>query len=171
MNAETTMDCAAITDLVPEYIRRRLPAAGAAAARAHLATCATCAAAYEEELAFARMLHGTDAATPPQMLPQIMASVRAAPQIVPASRLRPLDVAVAFACAIALSGMIVAVGALQAILPVIGSALDLRALFGGSAGSLLLLTVVFSGIGLAIILGVGAAVHTATNRARDPYLS
>lgn len=165
------MDCATIVDLLPEYIRRRLPAAEEVVVRAHIATCAACAAAYEGELAFAQMFHGTDAVAPPQMLPQIMASVRAEPQIAPAFRLRPLDIVVAFACAIALAGMLLAVGALRSILPVIGGALDLRPLFDGSAGSLLLLTVVFGGIGVGVSLGVGAAVHAAAIRVRGPSLS
>ncbi len=165
------MDCAHIADLLPEYIRRQLPAADEAVARAHLAACAACAAAYEGELAFAQMLHGTDTAAPPLLLPQIMASVRAEPQVAHAFRLRPLDLVVAFACAIALAGMLLAVGALRSILPIIGNALDLRALFDGSVGSLLLLTAIFGGIGVTISLGVGAAVHTATNRVRGPYFS
>lgn len=159
------MDCTTLIDLLPEYIRRRLPAASQAAARAHLAACAACAAAYEEELALAQMLHGTDAAAPPSLLPQIMASVRAEPQIAPTFRLRPLDVAIALACAVALAGMLLAIAALQAILPDVGGALDPRALLDNSTWSILLLTALSGGLGMALSLGVGAAAWNATRRA------
>jgi anti-sigma factor RsiW len=162
------MNCIQIAELLPEYLRRRLPAEEEAAVRAHLSACPECAEVYETELAFAQMLRGTDAPAPALLLPQIMASVRVQPQHRPAFRLRPLDVVFALAAAFALYGMFIGVSALRAIFPFVVDTVDPKALFSGTTGMVLLLTAICSVIGLAISLPVAAAVHTATTRARDP---
>ena len=163
------MNCSTMIDLLPEYIRRRLSVEESAAVRAHLATCPTCAEVYEEELAFEHMIHGVDAPAPPQLLPQIMASVRTQPQHRPSFRVRTLDIVFALAAAFALYGMFIGVNALQAIFPLIADTLNLGALLSGSTGLILLLTVVSGLIGLMVSLAVAAIVQNAANRTREPY--
>jgi predicted anti-sigma-YlaC factor YlaD len=165
------MNCTDIADLLPDYLRRRLPAAEEQAIRGHLATCPACAAAYEEELAFEHMLHGTDAPTPAYLLPQIMASVRVQPQHKPAFRLRPLDIVFALAAACALYGMFVAANALGAIVPFIIDTLDLRSFFSGATGLILLLTVACTVIGVGVSVAVAAVMNGTVSRSREPYTS
>jgi anti-sigma factor RsiW len=165
------MNCSTMIDLLPEYIRRRLSAEESAAVRAHLATCPACAEAYEEELAFEHTIHGVDAPAPPQLLPQIMASVRTQPQHRPSFRVRTLDIVFALAAAFALYGMFIGVNAFRAIFPLIADTLNLGALLSGSTGLILLLTVISGIIGLAISLAVAAIVQSAANRTREPYIS
>jgi anti-sigma factor RsiW len=165
------MNCIEIADLLPEYIRRRLPAEEAAIVRAHLSTCAACAAAYEAELAFQHALGGLDAAPPAQLLPQIMASVRVQPQHKPAFHLRPLDLVYALAAAFALYGLFIAGQALWFVFPFVADALNLRALFDDALRTALILAAIFSVVGLAISIPVAALVQNATNRTREPYPS
>lgn len=124
------MNCADTTALLPEYIRRRLPAAQEATVRAHLAACLACAAAYEEELAFGSLAHATDSTTPPLLMARVMAGVRAEPRQMPAFRVRPLNFTVvfafAFALAFALGGLTVAALSLWSISPLIADALAAR---------------------------------------------
>jgi anti-sigma factor RsiW len=166
------MNCTEISDLLPEYIRRRLPADEVAAVRGHLSACPACAEAYEAELAFTQTIRGMDAPAPMHLLPQIMASVRVQPQHKPAFRLRPLDVVVALAAAFALYGMFIGVRALQYVTPFIVDTLNLRALFGNGLSTTLVLAAIFGAIGLAISIPVAAFVHRATtSQPRTPYIS
>src|SRR3954469_3862721 len=94
-----------IVPLLPESLRRGLPAEEAAAVRAHLSACPACAAAYEEELAFAALARGTDQPAPGFLMAQVMAGGRAEPRQLPAFRVRPLDFVLAIATAGALFGL------------------------------------------------------------------
>lgn len=163
------MNCNEMMDVLPEYIRRRLPAEEAAIVRVHLSTCPACAAAYDAELAFEHALRGTDAPAPTDLLPQIMASVRTQPQHRPTFQLRPLDIVFAVAAAFALYGMFIAGRALWVVVPFVVDTLDLRSIFGGTLGTTLILAAIFSVIGLAISIPVAAMVQNATNRSREPY--
>ncbi len=165
------MTCTEIADLLPEYIRRRLPAEEAAAVRAHLSACPACAEAYEAELAFTQALRGTDAPPPAHLLPQIMASVRVQPQHKPTLRPQFLDLVAALVAGVALYGMIIGVRALWYVVPLVVDALDFRALLSGSMGVVLVLAAVFGFVGLAISLTVAALVQTTTGRMREPYAS
>jgi anti-sigma factor RsiW len=163
------MNCIEIVDLLPEYIRRRLPAEEVAAVRAHLSACPACAEAYEAELAFTQTLRGTDASAPMHLLPEIMASVRTQPQHKPTFRLRPLDIVFALAAACGLYGMVIGVRALQFVAPFVVDTLDPRTLFGDGLSTTLLLAAIFGAIGLAISIPVAAIVHRAMSRPREPY--
>src|SRR5262249_48091814 len=144
------MNCNEMMDLLPEYIRRRLPEEESAAVRAHLATCPACAEEYDAELAFEHALRGSDAPAPAHLLPQIMASVRTQPQHTPAFRLRLLDVVFALAAAFAVYGLFIAARALWFVVPFVVETLDPRSFLSSTLGMMLVLTVIFSMIGLAI---------------------
>ncbi len=161
------MNCSAIVPLLPEYIRRRLPTAEMAAVRAHLSACPACAAAYEDELVFGALMHGTDEAAPPHMLARVMADVRAEPQQMPAFRLRPLDLLLAVAIVAIVGGFGIGAFSLWAISPILTTMLDLRALFGGDeTAATLVLAALWGLVGLAISVPVAAVVHAALDGTR-----
>lgn len=162
------MTCAAIVVLLPEYIRRRLPAEEEAAVRAHLSACPACAAAYEEELAFAALARGTDLPAPGHLMARVMAGVRAEPRQLPAFRVRPLDFILAIAAAGALFGLGVGLLALRAISPLITGFFDPRDLL---ADGLTLRTLTLAALWGVVVLAVSipiAATMLAVLRARRP---
>ncbi len=161
------MNCPEITALLPEYIRRRLPATEMAAVRAHLSACPACAAAYEDELAFDTLLRGTDETAPPQMLARVMAEVRAESRQLPAFRLRPLDLLLAVAIVAIVGGLGIGALSLWEISPILTNSLDLRALFGGDqTAATLVLAALWGLVGLVISLPIAAVVHAALDGTR-----
>jgi len=165
------MNCTAITPLLPEYIRRRLPAAQEAVVRAHLSACPVCAAAYEDELAFGALAHGSDLPAPAHLMAQVMAGVYAEPRQAPAFRVRPLDFVLAITAAVVLYGMGVGLLALRAISPVITGFFDPRALLAdGLTVRTLTLAGLWAIVGLAISIPIAAAMH-AVLRTRRPTIT
>jgi hypothetical protein len=161
------MNCTEITPLLPEYIRRRLPAAQEAAVRAHLSACPACAAAYEEELAFGSLVRGTDMPAPAHLMAQVMAGVRAEPRQAPTFRIRPLDFVLAIAAAAMLYGLGVGLLALRAISPVITGIFDPSALLAdGLTVRTLTLGALWAIVGLAISIPIAAAMHLALRNRR-----
>lgn len=165
------MNCTSIVALLPEYIRRRLPTEHEAAVRAHLSTCPVCAAAYEEELAFGSMAHGTDAPVPAHLMAQVMAGVRAEPRQVAAFRVRPLDFVLAIAAAVVLYGLGFGLLALRAVSPLITDFFDPRTFL---ADGLTLRTLTFAAlwaiVGLAVSIPIAAGMH-AILRDRRPTIT
>lgn len=164
------MNCADITALLPEYIRRRLPAAQGATVRAHLAACPACAAAYEEELAFGSLAQATDSPTPPFLMARVMADVRAEPRQMPAFRVCPLDFAVAFALALALGGLTVAALSLWSISPLITDALAPDAWFTGVTAQTLALASLWAAIVIGCSIPIAVATRAAHIRSRQSSL-
>ena len=165
------MNCTEITPLLPEYIRRRLPAAQEAAVRAHLSACPACAAAYEDELAFGSLVRGTDMPAPAHLMAQVMAGVRAEPRQAPTFRIRPLDFVLAIAAAAMLYGLGVGLLALRAISPVITGLFDPSALLAdGLTVRALTLGALWAVVGLAISIPIAAAMH-AVLRNRRPTIT
>ncbi len=164
------MNCANTTALLPEYIRRRLPAAQEATVRAHLAACLACAAAYEEELAFGSLAHATDSPTPPLLMARVMAGVRAEPRQMPTFRVRPLNFTVVFALAFALGGLTVAALSLWSISPLIADALAPDAWFTGVTAQTLSLAGLWAVIVLACSIPIAVATRAAHIRSRQSSL-
>jgi F0F1-type ATP synthase membrane subunit c/vacuolar-type H+-ATPase subunit K len=161
------MNCTEITPLLPEYIRRRLPTAEEAAVRAHLSACPACAAAYEDELAFGSLMHGTDAPAPAHLMARVMAGVRAEPRQAPTFRIRPLDFVLAIAAAAMLYGLGVGLLALREISPVITGIFDPSALLAdGLTVRALTLGALWAVVGLAISIPIAAAMHAALRNRR-----
>jgi anti-sigma factor RsiW len=161
------MNCTEITPLLPEYIRRRLPTAEEAAVRAHLSACPACAAAYEDELAFGSLMHGTDAPAPAHLMARVMAGVRAEPRQAPTFRIRPLDFVFTIAAAAMLYGLGVGLLALRAISPVITGIFDPSALLAdGLTVRALTLGALWAVVGLAISIPIAAAMHAALRNRR-----
>lgn len=162
------MNCTEIVVLLPEYVRRRLLPDQEATVRAHLSACDACAAAYEDELAFGSLAHATDAPVPPQMLAQVMASVRAEPRQAPAFRLRPLDVVVAVAIATALAGVAFGLLSLQRISSVLTSMFDPAALLNDPTTRTIAFAILWGAIALVCSLPLAAGVYVAYTRSRRP---
>ncbi len=165
------MNCIEITPLLPDYIRRRLPAAQEAVVRAHLSICPMCAAAYEDELAFGALAHGSDLPAPAHLMALVMAGVRAEPRQAPAFRVRPLDFVLAIAAAVVLYGLGFGLLALRAISPVISGFIDPRALLAdGLTVRTLTLAALWAIVGLAVSIPIAAAMH-ALLRTRRPTIT
>lgn len=165
------MNCAEITALLPEYIRRRLPAEQMTAVRAHLSDCPACAAAYEEELAFGALVHGTDLPAPAHLMAQVMAGVRAEPRQAPAFRVRVLDFVLAIGAGAALAGLVLGLLGLRAITPILTTLFDPRALLAdGLTARTLTLASLWAIVGLAISIPIAAMMHTAIARSRGTPL-
>lgn len=154
------MDCAAIVELLPEYIRRRLPGDQEAAVRAHLSACPACAAAYEGELAFGALARGTDSPAPAHLMARVMAEVRAEPRQMPTFRVRPLDFALAIAAAGVLYALAIGLLSLRAVSPVIATFFDPRALLAdGLTLRTLTLAALWAIVGLAVSIPIAAMTH------------
>lgn len=161
------MNCAEITALLPEYIRRLLPGAQEADVRAHLSTCPACAAAYEDELAFGALARGTDSPAPAHLMAQVMAGVRAEPRQVPKFRVRPLDFALAIAAAGLLYGLAFGLLALRAVSPIITDFFDPRGLLAdGVTVRTLTLAALWAVVGLAISIPIAATMHAVIRNRR-----
>jgi len=161
------MTCATVAALLPDYIRRRLPAAQDAAVRAHLAACPVCAAAYEDELAFGAMVHGTDTMAPVHLMAQVMAGVRAEPRQPAPFRVRALDFALALGAALAMGGLVFGLLALWQIGPLLADLFDPGALLAdGLTLRTLTLAALWTIVGLAVSLPIAAVTHTAVMRSR-----
>ncbi len=159
------MTCMEIVTLLPEYIRRRLPAAQEAAVRAHLSTCPVCATAYEDELAFGAMVHGTDAPAPPDLMAQVMSSVRAEPRQAAPFRVRALDFVFAIGAALAVGGLALGLLSLWKISPVITDLFDPGAfLAGGLTVRTITLAALWAIVGLAVTLSIAAMVYATMSR-------
>jgi anti-sigma factor RsiW len=161
------MTCVAAVALLPEYVRRRLPGDEAAAVRAHLSACPACAAAYEEELAFAALARGTDLPAPAHLMAQVMAGVRAEPRQLPTFRVRALDFVFAIAGAVALFGLGVGLLALRAISPLFTNFFDPRALLAdGLTLRALTLAALLGVVGLALGIPIAATMHAVLRNRR-----
>jgi anti-sigma factor RsiW len=161
------MTCTKIVALLPDYIRRRLPAAEEAAVRAHLSACPACAAAYEDELAFGALIYGTDAPAPPVLLAQVMAGVRAEPRQAMPFRLRALDFALAIGAALAVGGLVFGLLSLWQISPIITDLLDPGALLAdGLTVRTIILAALWAIVGLALSLPIAATMHAVITRGR-----
>jgi F0F1-type ATP synthase membrane subunit c/vacuolar-type H+-ATPase subunit K len=145
-----------------------LPAAQDAAVRAHLSACPTCAAAYEEDLAFGALVHGTDQPTPTHLMAQVMAGVRAEPRQVPKFRVRPLDFVIAIAAAAVLYGLGFGLLALRAISPVFSGLFDPSALLAdGLTLRALTLGALWAVVGLAVSIPIAAMMHAVLRNRRS----
>lgn len=165
------MTCTEIIALVPEYIRRRLPANQMTAVRAHLSDCPACAAAYEDELAFGALVRGTDLPAPAHLMAQVMAGVRAEPRQAPAFRVRPLDFVLAIGAGVAFACLALGLLGLRAISPILATLFDPRALLAdGLTARTLTLASLWAVVGLAISIPIAAMMHTAIARSRGPSL-
>jgi hypothetical protein len=165
------MNCTEITPLLPEYIRRRLPAAQEAIVRAHLSICPTCAAAYEEELIFGALAHGTDLPTPTYLMAQVMAGVRAEPRQMPKFRVSPLDFMLTIAAAVVLYGLGFGLLSLRAISPVVTGLFDPRALLAdGLTVRALTLGALWAVVGLAVSIPIAAAMHAVISNRRPTII-
>lgn len=161
------MTCTEMVALLPDYIRRRLPAAEEAAVRAHLSLCPACAAAYEDELAFGALVRGTDAPAPPALMAQVMAGVRAAPRQAAPFRVRALDFALAIGAALAVGGLVFGLLSLWEISPVLADLFDPGALLaGGLTVRTITLAALWAVVGLAVSLPIAAAMHAAIAHSR-----
>lgn len=161
------MICREIATLLPEYVRRRLPAAQENAVRAHLAQCPACAAAYEDELAFGALAHGTDAAAPPHLLARVMTSVRAEPRQAAPFRVRALDFVFAIGAALAAGGFVVGLLSLWDISPIITALFDPGALLdGGLTVRTIILAALWVVVGLAVSLPLAAMMYAVIARSR-----
>lgn len=161
------MTCMEIVTLLPEYVRRRLPTAQESAVRAHLAQCPACAAAYEDELAFGALAHGTDALAPPHLLAQVMTSVRAEPRQAAPFRVRALDFALAIGAALAAGGLVVGLLSLRNISPIITALYDPGALLdGGLTVHTIIIAALWAVVGLAMSLPIAAMVYAVITRNR-----
>ncbi len=161
------MTCTEIVTLLPEYIRRRLPAAEEAAVRAHLSACPICAAAYEDELAFGAMTRGADMPAPPVVMARVMAGVRAEPRQAAPFRVRALDFALAIGVALAAGGLVVGLLSLWQISPLFTDLFDPHALLDdGLTLGTITLAALWAIVDLAVILPVAAMVYAATVRSR-----
>jgi F0F1-type ATP synthase membrane subunit c/vacuolar-type H+-ATPase subunit K len=165
------MNCAEITPLLPEYIRRRLPSAQEVVVRAHLSACPACAAAYEDELAFGALTHGSDMPAPAHLMAQVMAGVRAEPRQMPKFRVRPLDFVLTIAAAVVLYGLGFGLLALRAISPVITGFFDPSTLLAdGLTVRALTLAGLWAVVGLAVSIPIAATMH-AVIRNRRPTIT
>lgn len=108
--------CVDVSPLLPDYLRRRLPAERHTAVREHLAACVACATAFDAERDFSALIGGTDAAPPPALFTHVMAQVRDEPRL-PAFRVRPHDVLLALGGTAAALGMLFGVMSLLVVLP------------------------------------------------------
>lgn len=161
------MTCTAVAALLPDYIRRRLPAAQDAAVRAHLSACPVCAATYEDELAFGAMVHGTDTQAPAHLIAQVMADVRAEPRQPAPFRVRALDVALAIGAALAMSGLVFGLLSLWQIGPLLAAVFDPGALLAdGLTVRAITLAALWAVVGLAVSLPIAAMAHVAVMRSR-----
>lgn len=161
------MMCMEIAILLPEYIRRRLPATQEAAVRAHLSTCPICAAAYEDELAFGAMVHGTDAPAPPDLMTQVMTGVRAEPRQAAPFRVHALDFVFAIGAALAAGGLVLGLLSLWNISPIITDLFDPGAfLAGGVTVRTLTLAALWVIVGLSVSLPIAAMVYATMVRGR-----
>ncbi len=161
------MTCTAVAALLPDYIRRRLPAAQDVAVRAHLSICAVCAAAYEDELAFGAMVHGTDTMAPAHLMARVMDGVRAEPRQPAPFRVRALDFALAIGGAVAMSGLVFGLLSLWQIGPLLTDVFNPGALLAdGLTIRTLTLAALWATVGLAISLPIAAIAHAAVMRSR-----
>ncbi|GEM_PF-3821358 len=161
------MICTDIAALLPEYIRRRLPAAQEAAVRAHLSGCPACAAAYEDELAFGAKVRGTDMPAPPALMAQVMAGVRAEPHQAAPYRVRALDFVLAIGAALAVGGLVFGLLSLWKISPLFTDLFDPGALLGGSLTvRAIILAALWAIVGLCVSLPIAATMHAAIMRSR-----
>lgn len=161
------MRCEEIVTLLPEYVRRRLPAAEEASVRAHLSTCAACAAAYEDELAFGAIAHGTDAPAPPLLMAQVMAGIRAEPRQAAPFRVRALDFVFAIGAALAAGGLVVGLLSLWQISPLFADSLDPGTLFAtGLTVRTIVLAALWAIVGLSVSLPIAATMHAIITRGR-----
>ncbi len=165
------MQCAEIIALLPEYVRRRLPADQTATVRAHLSDCAECATAYEDELSFSTALRGTDMPAPAFLMTQVMANVRAEPRQVQTFRVRALDFVFAIAAAFTLGGLTLAVLSLRAISPVFANLFDPHTLLpDGLTSRTLTLAVLGAIVLLAVCIPIAAMMHSLIVRSRSTSL-
>lgn len=161
------MTCMEIVTLLPEYVRRRLPAAQESAVRAHLSQCPACAAAYEDELAFGALVHGTDAPAPPHLAAQVMASVRAEPRQAAPFQVRALDFVFAIGAALAAGGLVIGLLSLWDISPIITILFDPGALLDdGLTVRTLTLAALWAIVGLAVSLPLAAMMYAIISRSR-----
>ena len=161
------MTCMEIVTLLPEYIRRRLPAAREAAVRAHLSTCPACAAAYEDELAFGALARGADMPAPPVVMTRVMAGVRAEPRQAMPFRVRALDFVLAIGAALAAGGLVIGLLSLWQISPLFTDLFDPRTLLDdGLTLGTITLAALWATVGLAVILPIAAMVYAAMVRSR-----
>ncbi len=161
------MICTDVAALLPDYIRRRLPAMQEAAVRAHLSTCPACAATYEDELAFGGMARGTDIPAPAHLMTQVMTSVRAEPRQPAPFRVRALDFALAIGAALAMGGVVFGLLSLWQIGPFFADLFDPGTLLaGGLTIRTLILALLWAIVGLAVSLPIAAMTHAAVMRNR-----
>ena len=161
------MICIEIVSLLPEYIRRRLPATEEAAVRAHLSACPACAAAYEGELAFGAMARGADMPAPPVVMMRVMASVRAEPRQAAPFRVRALDFVLAIGAALAAGGLVVGLLSLWQISPLFSDLFNPRALLDdGLALGTITLAALWAIVGLAVIVPIAVMAYAAMVRSR-----
>ncbi len=161
------MTCRDTVTLLPDYVRRRLPAVQETAVRAHLSRCPACAAAYEEELAFGALVHGTDAPAPPQLLAQVMTSVRAEPRQAAPFRVHALDFVFAIGAALAAGSLVVGLLSLWGIRPILTALFDPGAfLAGGITVRIITLAALWAVAGLAVSLPLAVTMYAVIARSR-----
>ena len=161
------MTCTDVAVLLPDYFRRRLPAARDTAVRAHLSTCPVCATAYEDELAFGAMARGADMPAPAHLMAQVLANVRAEPRQPAPFRVRALDFALAIGAALALSGLVFGLLSLWQIGPLLADFFDPGALLAdGLTLRAITLATLWAIVGLAISLPIAAMMYAAMMRSR-----
>lgn len=161
------MTCSEIVTLLPEYIRRRLPANEEAAVRAHLSVCPACAAAYEDELVFGAMARGADRPVPPVVMARVMAGVRAEPRQAMPVRVRALDFVLAIGAALAAGGLVIGLLSLWQISPLFIDLFDPRALLDdGLTVRTITLAALWAVVGLAVSLPIAAMISAAIARSR-----
>lgn len=161
------MICADVAALLPEYIRRRLPAGPEAAVRAHLSACPACAAIYEDELAFGALARGTDISAPPYLMTRVMVSVRATPRQEARYRVRALDVVCAIAAALVFAGLVFGLRSLWTVTPLFADLFDASALLAdGLTLHTIALAALWAVVGLSMSLPVAAIVHASIMRSR-----
>ncbi|HEY7909903.1 MAG TPA: zf-HC2 domain-containing protein [Thermomicrobiales bacterium] len=161
------MTCREIVILLPEYVRRRLLVAQEAAVRAHLSICPACAAAYEDELAFGALVHGTDAPAPPILMAQVMADIRAEPRQAAPFRVRALDFVLAIGAALAVGGLVFGLLSLWTISPIITDRLDPGTLLAGDLTvRTMILAALWAIVGLCVSLPIAATIHAVLTRGR-----
>jgi anti-sigma factor RsiW len=161
------MTCREIVTLLPEYVRRRLPATQEAAVRAHLSICPACAAAYEVELSFGALIHGTDAPAPPVVMVQVMAGIRAEPRQAAPFRVRALDFVFAIGAALAVGGLAFGLLSLWTISPLVTDRFDPGAfLADGLTLRTMTLAALWAIVGLCVSLPIAATIHALLTRSR-----
>ncbi len=161
------MTCVEIVTLLPDYVRRRLPAAQEAALRAHLSACPACAAAYEGELAFGALVHGTDTPAPPLVMARVMTGIRAEPRQAAPFRVRALDFVFAIGAALAVGGLVFGLLSLWTISPIITGLLDPGTLLaGGLTVRTRILAALWAIVGLCVSLPIAATIHAILTRSR-----